>query len=156
MNPRALLTAPFTTDLTIDQFGYSIFAIDENGNRISGASTSLNWSSNYNAFTSLYGFGSAVTYWITTALFNPSWVGLTGPTPGGIIHFPLGHFLGSQDSASSARRIEMGNAIPTTGKYAAGDIKFKIASGAGDTILGWRCTISGSPGTWETLHITIT
>lgn len=154
VNARPSPTEIATEELTIDRDGYSIFPLDEDGVRITGSSTALNWSPSYGAFTALYA-GAGVSYWITTALFDPSWVGLSA-SPGGIMHFPTGHFLGSQASVANGRRVEMGDAVPIAGTYAKGDIKLKIISGAGDTILGWRCTVAGTPGTWETLHVTIT
>lgn len=48
------------------------------------------------------------------------------------------------------RRVLHGGAAPSSGAYQAGDLVINQSATAGSTF-GWRCTVSGSPGTWETL-----
>lgn len=59
--------------------------------------------------------------------------GLTRVLPAGV---PLSFNIGQN-------RVIFASAAPTTGSYTAGDIAFNL-TGTG----GWRCTASGSPGTW--------
>jgi len=73
----------------------------------------------------------------------------------GNILFPNGIFLGL---SNNARRIQMDAAAPTSGDYAKGEIVLNRSpsvetdsDGVDWTILGWQCTTSGSPGTWQTL-----
>jgi hypothetical protein len=49
-----------------------------------------------------------------------------------------------------ARRMLIGNGVPTTGEWTRGDIIWRSAQASG-TVSGWTCTASGSPGTWHTL-----
>lgn len=142
-----------TQDLTIDEAGYSIFPIDDTGQREVGVSTSYLWSAAYGAFTKLYANSSPI-FFVTTPLFDPSWLGRSA-SPGGYMNFALGMFLGGQSSFGSSRKVEMGTAIPVSGTYGVGDMVIKIISTGGSTVLGWRCTVAGTPGTWETLNVTI-
>jgi hypothetical protein len=58
----------------------------------------------------------------------------------------------------SAREGQL-TAAPTTGTHAQGDIVWKSApveAGAGGSkyvILGWVCTVSGTPGTWLEMRV---
>lgn len=53
-----------------------------------------------------------------------------------------------QDMVLGGRVIGYGSAAPTSGQYEAQDIVFDTSPTAGEPI-GWICTISGNPGTWE-------
>jgi hypothetical protein len=46
------------------------------------------------------------------------------------------------------RRITYRSAAPAAGAWARGDFVFNLNPSAGAPI-GWRCTVTGSPGTWE-------
>lgn len=46
------------------------------------------------------------------------------------------------------RRTLYGQAAPTTGTWAVGDTVYRSNPGAGSNV-GWKCTTSGTPGTWK-------
>jgi hypothetical protein len=48
------------------------------------------------------------------------------------------------------RTIDGGSAAPTTGTWRNGDFRFSDDHTAG--LIGWQCTVSGTPGTWQTVH----
>jgi hypothetical protein len=54
-------------------------------------------------------------------------------------------FLGSAD----ARAVAMGPAAPSAGRHAKGEVVFNNGTNAAnDAVDYWRCTASGTPGTW--------
>lgn len=57
------------------------------------------------------------------------------------------HYLGS-DLVLRGQRITHGTAAPSTGSWTVGDFCLNSAPSAGEAF-GWRCTSTGSPGTWE-------
>lgn len=63
-------------------------------------------------------------------------------------------FVNSVQGTRSSK-MRMRDTVPSTGTWQIGDIVWKSIAGAGDTVLGWRCVASGTPGTWETLNVTI-
>jgi hypothetical protein len=75
--------------------------------------------------------------------------GVTNSGRGFAIEFPrgicIGDLLGNQNKLWS-----LGGAAPTSGSWSAGDVVWNNAAAANDA-LGWRCTASGSPGTWEAI-----
>jgi len=49
-----------------------------------------------------------------------------------------------------SHRLMWGSAAPSAGAFTVGDICFNTAPTASTaTDMGWVCTVSGSPGTWE-------
>lgn len=48
------------------------------------------------------------------------------------------------------RTIDAGTAAPTTGTWRNGDFRFSVDHTNG--LIGWQCTASGTPGTWQTVH----
>jgi hypothetical protein len=73
----------------------------------------------------------------------------------GQIIFPRGIFMGVN---ASARYLGTGQAAPTSGAFARGDtILHQAPSVQTDTdgidwvVLGWKCTATGTPGTWVPL-----
>jgi hypothetical protein len=48
------------------------------------------------------------------------------------------------------RTIDGGSAAPTTGTWRNGDFRFSDDHTAG--LIGWQCTVGGTPGTWQTVH----
>src|SRR5688572_2105819 len=58
-----------------------------------------------------------------------------------------------------AGRYAAGTAAPTTGSWAKGDIRWNSnpsesgATGSKVIVLGWLCTVAGTPGTWEQIQI---
>lgn len=79
--------------------------------------------------------------------------GVLDSTKWGLPVFPRGMFL--RDLNGGQRYLGFAQSIPVAGTYAQGDFLLKKVTGAGDTVLGFRCTVAGTPGTWETLNITI-
>jgi hypothetical protein len=63
--------------------------------------------------------------------------------------FPNGIFLGAQ---ATGPRIFYGTAAPASGTWALGDIVWNSAPSTGATMY-WRCTVAGSPGTWEAVSL---
>jgi hypothetical protein len=79
-----------------------------------------------------------------------------GPKQGDII-FPNGLFMGLN---ASARYLSYAAAAPTSGKFAHGDmILNRTPSVQTDTdgidwlVNGWKCTATGTPGTWVPLWV---
>jgi hypothetical protein len=75
--------------------------------------------------------------------------GRSAPVP--YAFFPAKLFLNSAPAISTARALTMGAAIPTTGNWAAGDVMLNNAPLAGEP-WGWRCILTGTPGTWQPLR----
>jgi hypothetical protein len=79
-----------------------------------------------------------------------------GNEPGqGNINFPNGIFMGI---SSNARFLGNDSAAPTAGRHALGDTVLNMNStvqtdtdGVDWVVLGWRCVITGTPGTWRPL-----
>lgn len=141
----------------IDQNGLSLYPISQiDGTRLTA--TSLQFVADPGIFAQLTQNSLDFSaYW----LLRSSMTGASGffgrsAIADGMIHLPRGTFIGSDQGSSTGRYFGMASAIPTTGEHAKGDFLLKIITGAGDTVLGFRCTVSGTPGTWETLHVTIT
>jgi hypothetical protein len=63
--------------------------------------------------------------------------------------FPNGLFLGV---AATGPRIFYGTAAPGSGTWALGDIVWNSTPSVGATMY-WRCTVAGSPGTWEAVSL---
>lgn len=58
---------------------------------------------------------------------------------------------GNTSRISISRRLTYGSAAPTTLAWDVGDVRVNDAPSAGSPI-GWRCTVAGTPGTWEALQ----
>ncbi len=81
---------------------------------------------------------------LTTATF-----GRSGALGGGYAAFPRGILIGN---SFNGRLINYGTAAPTTGAFARGDLTLNTAPAAAG-VLGWICTVAGSPGTWTELAV---
>jgi hypothetical protein len=66
----------------------------------------------------------------------------------GMIGFPEGISIGIGDDQFSKRRFGYALTAPTTGQHAVGEF-YKYA-GTDTTIAGFRCIVTGRPGTWLT------
>jgi hypothetical protein len=58
-------------------------------------------------------------------------------------------FVGS--SVSAGRQVTSASAVPSTGNWAAGDVVFNSEPLLGEP-WGWRCVLTGTPGTWQPLR----
>lgn len=73
--------------------------------------------------------------------------GRTGDVAMGVPHFTLnGFFMYDPNDGSRARNIIGSLSIPVQYQHGAGD--FCINLGTDPTIVGWKCTVAGTPGTW--------
>ena len=70
------------------------------------------------------------------------------PEGGGQIWFPQGFYAGAFDYRVPVRWLD---AQPSSGAHVRGETVYKRQH-TSDRILGWVCTASGTPGTWETLY----
>jgi hypothetical protein len=52
-----------------------------------------------------------------------------------------------QDFMNTGATIDFGAAEPVAGYWYIGSVRWNLAPAIGDPI-GWRCTVSGTPGTW--------
>jgi hypothetical protein len=52
-------------------------------------------------------------------------------------------------AGNGARSVTAASTAPTTGYHAQGEVVYNIAADAGGFV-GWYCTVSGEPGTWNT------
>lgn len=55
-------------------------------------------------------------------------------------------------TSNNARIVDYGNAAPTAGEHAQGEIVFNRAATAAGPV-GWICTTSGTPGTWTAISL---
>jgi len=102
--------------------------------------------SNFGQFVDL-GTGTSRTY-LTSAAATPATYGRTSFLDG-VLYNIGGSYIGSFDD-SKANLIVYGTTVPSTGTWSQGDLVIKRNVSATDTY-GWRCTVGGTPGTWETL-----
>ncbi len=79
----------------------------------------------------------------------------------GSLWLPKGFYLGKATNdldVSKARLVDVGDAAPASGTFTAGDLVLAraptIAGNIGGKYIvhGWRCTTSGSPGTWKEIR----
>lgn len=140
-------------EATIDNLGFSLFPVNQStGQRESG--TSLLWDSTLNAYAQIFNNSNSFSaYWMTTAATDKTLFGLTGNVLLGLMAFPRGFYLGIEDSANHYRSFGFSESVPTNGEHAVGDVRLKRITAASDTVIGWRCTVAGTPGTWEALNI---
>lgn len=93
--------------------------------------------------------GSSLPFWVTTD--NSTTTGArTSALIGGKALFPQGLWIGS--SIANIRQHSNGNAAPSSGEYARGDIVWNKDAAAGGKI-GWVCVTTGNPGTWKTFGV---
>lgn len=83
---------------------------------------------------------------------------ITGPTTAYTFgrSNPVPHALNIEPfigRAADARRVSNGTAAPTTGEAGRGDWIINRNGSPGAPIL-WRCTTAGTPGAWDTVHVT--
>jgi len=102
--------------------------------------------SNFGQFVDL-GTGTSRTY-LTSAAATPATYGRTSFLDG-VLYNIGGSYIGSFDD-SKANLIVYGTTVPASGTWSQGDLVIKRNVSAADTY-GWRCTVGGTPGTWETL-----
>ena len=57
------------------------------------------------------------------------------------------------DVKKYGRQAEFGTAAPATGTWAQGDISWKTNVSTTDNVVGWICTVAGTPGTWKQMVI---
>lgn len=70
----------------------------------------------------------------------------------GQVQFPIGIGLGSPDLAISAYPLwRSSTAPPASGTFKVGD--FYYNSNGSSTVLGWVCTVAGTPGTWTAIGV---
>jgi hypothetical protein len=89
----------------------------------------------------LQGVGTYITFTGSSTTFT---AGRSTAQPG-VVNIPR-FVLGA---GASARSIDYGNAAPTTGPHAAGELVYNTAPKPGGFV-GWICTTAGTPGTWKT------
>lgn len=76
----------------------------------------------------------------------------------GIICTPDGSRFGSIElggnlaAGADSRTITFGSAAPVTGTCKSGDI---VLNNGVDNVLGWKCTVAGTPGTWKYMQVTL-
>jgi len=102
--------------------------------------------SNFGQFVDL-GTGTSRTY-LTSAAATPATYGRTSFLDG-VLYNIGGSYIGSFDD-SKANLIVYGTTVPASGTWSQGDLVIKRNVSASDAY-GWRCTVGGTPGTWETL-----
>lgn len=84
---------------------------------------------------------------IVTSITNPSSYG-RNDIRGGLLTHLYGLYLGNENDHSLVNFFSVGTSAPGSGTWTTGD--FILNANSGNT-LGWRCTASGTPGTWETV-----
>ncbi len=92
--------------------------------------------------------------YFTGAAFSGTKAGRTSDIPYATPFFSnKGYFLSNADF-SRIRQFYGDTAAPVAGEHAKGDFVHNI--GDDNTILGWRCTAGGTPGTWQICYINTT
>jgi len=67
-------------------------------------------------------------------------------------HMFIKNLLLGDGSDSGTRKLTYGDAAPTSGDWAKGDIVYNTAPDAGGKV-GWVCTEAGTPGTWKAFGV---
>lgn len=81
--------------------------------------------------------------------YDPARLGLTTLPRTGMLVFPndRGFYMTDANNGSIERNfLSSKTAPPSTGQHAAGD--WCLYTGIDTTIIGWKCTVTGTPGTW--------
>lgn len=81
--------------------------------------------------------------------YNPALLGLTSLPRTGMLVYPYdrGFYMGDVNNGAIERNfISSKTGPPSSGQHAAGD--WCWYSGIDTTIVGWKCTVTGTPGTW--------
>ena len=75
----------------------------------------------------------------------------TGDVGPGQVGFLRGLWLGGGLSGADARHMQVGDAAPTSGNWARGDIVWNSDPASGG-VAGWVCVSGGTPGTWAEIR----
>jgi hypothetical protein len=75
----------------------------------------------------------------------------TGTSLSHVFYAPQIAIGGIAANPNNARRVWIETAAPTTGAHGRGEISWNLSAAVGQPI-GWRCTVGGTPGTWEAFY----
>ncbi len=102
----------------------------------------------------------SVWQWLVQDTYTPMFFGMYGTLiRPGLLGCPQGVGLGSAGlpTTNSYPKALSANRAPTGGEgpYLQGDFVLNNSPSAG-AVFGWRCTVSGTPGTWEAEYTSVT
>ncbi len=102
----------------------------------------------------------SVWQWLVQDAYTPMFFGMYGTLiRPGLLGCPQGVGLGAGGlpTTNSYPKIASANRAPTGGEgpYLQGDFVLNNSPSAGG-VFGWRCTVSGTPGTWEAEYVSTT
>lgn len=99
------------------------------------------------------GLNSSVTAYIADPSMAPGTIGRSSSTVSGTSFMTMQNGVWAARFGDDAIRL-MGLATqaPTSGEWATGDVL--LNSGNSSTVIGWKCTAAGTPGTWQTVGVT--
>ncbi len=133
------------------QVGVHITKGDNNSNGFIGfrdQNNSLVTGMNYDQNLKAIRFSSGNEFWVSGLLLTraspPSLIGRKIMPPNGAMIYNTGVWLPS--ASGGYRMFGFATESPTSGEYATGD--FLLNNGPDNTIIGWKCTTGGNPGTW--------
>jgi hypothetical protein len=101
-----------------------------------------------------FGHGSSAIFRYTGTNPPVDTFGNAGLSGGNVVPYmiqPYNLNIRAWDSGNDGRRVYYGTGAPTSGNWAVGDFVFNIAP-TSVTVLGWRCTAAGAPGTWAAVY----